>query len=224
MATPSNYQQRILGEVTNSTEFNDACLSFLQLYKENLTQAGAKASGTLIDSVITKWRVEFKNSLVNVIIRLPEYWYYVEEGRKPTQGGGNGQLLTAILEWMQQKKRAGLWGISRSETPKRNAAVALAKARERRGAQVGGRRSLVEVYGSRYTKEDIGVAYVITQLIHYYGYYAADHHGKHILRDTKHEATSNGTMQKILNGIKDHYGNAIIVELAPIKNIKITGQ
>jgi hypothetical protein len=35
---------------------------------------------------------------------MQDYWYYVENGRKPTKGGGKGELYKNIYEWITYKR------------------------------------------------------------------------------------------------------------------------
>ena len=40
----------------------------------------------------------------NLSILMNDYWLYVENGRKPTAKGGDGQLYKNIYEWIQNKQ------------------------------------------------------------------------------------------------------------------------
>jgi hypothetical protein len=40
----------------------------------------------------------------NLSIMMEDYWQYVENGRKPTTQGGDGQLYKNIYEWIQNKQ------------------------------------------------------------------------------------------------------------------------
>jgi len=37
-------------------------------------------------------------------VLMQDYWFYVENGRKPTKGGGNGELYKNIYEWITYKR------------------------------------------------------------------------------------------------------------------------
>jgi hypothetical protein len=39
----------------------------------------------------------------NLSIKMQDYYFWVENGRKPTQGGGDGQLYKNIYEWITNK-------------------------------------------------------------------------------------------------------------------------
>ena len=39
----------------------------------------------------------------NLSIKMQDYYFWVENGRKPTQGGGNGELYKNIYEWITNK-------------------------------------------------------------------------------------------------------------------------
>lgn len=70
-------------------------------YKDKLNNEGITASGKLANSVKTFFT--HKGSIYEVGLSLEEYWKAIEEGRKPTENGGNGELRRAILEWIRVK-------------------------------------------------------------------------------------------------------------------------
>ena len=51
---------------------------------------------------------------------MQDYWYYVENGRKPTTGGGDGELYDNIYEWITYKRPLQL---KISQSPNRIAAT-----------------------------------------------------------------------------------------------------
>ena len=69
--------------------------------RNNLTKNKSNASSQLLQSMIGE--VTTPPTGYNLSIMMQDYWFYVENGRKPTQGGGNGQLYKNIYEWIQNK-------------------------------------------------------------------------------------------------------------------------
>jgi hypothetical protein len=53
-------------------------------------------------------------------VLMQDYWFYVENGRKPTKGGGNGELYKNIYEWIQNKREMQM---KISQSPDRIAAT-----------------------------------------------------------------------------------------------------
>ena len=70
-------------------------------YQDNLIRSDRVASGDLLNTV--EYEVKDKNGTYTVSLRLQDYWKWVESGRPPTEKGGNGDLRTAILEWITIK-------------------------------------------------------------------------------------------------------------------------
>lgn len=70
------------------------------LYRDELQNIDAKASGTLQSF---KVGVEWDGSTLYVKFLLPDYWYYIEEGRGPTVNDEGGVLYPKILQWVQDK-------------------------------------------------------------------------------------------------------------------------
>ena len=67
------------------------------LYKRKLTDKGINASYTLLNSVETT--AKRNDDVFTVSISLEDYWYYVENGRKP----GKFPPINKILEWIRVK-------------------------------------------------------------------------------------------------------------------------
>ena len=65
-------------------------------YRENLLSHDRKASGRLLDSISVT--VETSGTVVEVRMRLEEYWKYVEEGTRP-----HWPPRDAILRWIEVK-------------------------------------------------------------------------------------------------------------------------
>lgn len=70
-------------------------------YKNRLDNEGITASGKLSESV--KMVFNQNGALFEVSLQLEQYWKAIEEGRQPTQNGGNGELRRAILDWIKVK-------------------------------------------------------------------------------------------------------------------------
>lgn len=68
-----------------------------ELYKRNLLEDDAKASGNLINSV--KYIYEQRGNSYAVSLSLNDYWKYVEYGRKP----GKWPPPSAIRKWIEIK-------------------------------------------------------------------------------------------------------------------------
>jgi hypothetical protein len=70
-------------------------------YKQNLKNNDRVASGNLLNTV--EYEVKDKNGTYTVSLKLQDYWKWIESGRPPTTGGGNGDLRAAILKWIEVK-------------------------------------------------------------------------------------------------------------------------
>lgn len=73
-------------------------------YKSNLKANGHKATGNLINSITSHITVNGYEYAIE--LNLADYWYYVENGRGPTQTTAPSQptLREKILEWIKVKK------------------------------------------------------------------------------------------------------------------------
>lgn len=95
------------GEVSDSTKLYQLIKDLLDAYKNNIENAGAVAQGDLVNAATyeaNKWTLKWKGETLTLVLRLPEHWKYIEEGRGPTQKGEGGKLYPAILEWVKVKK------------------------------------------------------------------------------------------------------------------------
>ena len=89
----------------------DTCSLIAQNYRNELTNQNHVASGQLSRF---DYKVEYTNDMFTLLYILPLYWYYIEQGRKPTVNGQGGVLYPAILKWIGEKNivpRAGKNGI-----------------------------------------------------------------------------------------------------------------
>lgn len=94
------------GEVTDSTKMYQLIKDLLDAYKRNIEQADAVAHGDLRaaatyenDSFTLRW----KGETLALVLRLPEHWRWIEQGRPPTVNSEGGVLYDAILEWINVK-------------------------------------------------------------------------------------------------------------------------
>ena len=69
--------------------------------QNNLLKNKSNASSSLSQSITPE--ITQPATGYNLSIMMQDYWFYVENGRKPTQGVGNGQLYKNIYEWIQNK-------------------------------------------------------------------------------------------------------------------------
>lgn len=69
-------------------------------YKSELVNANAVATGTLANFT---YDVDLRDAGLTVVFNLPEYWYYIEEGRQPTRNPGDGTVLQRIRQWIDDK-------------------------------------------------------------------------------------------------------------------------
>jgi hypothetical protein len=74
---------------------------FIKQLQNNLLKNKSNASSSLSQSITPE--ITQPATGYNLSIMMQDYWFYVENGRKPTQGGGNGQLYKNIYEWIQNK-------------------------------------------------------------------------------------------------------------------------
>lgn len=68
-------------------------------YKRELKNVDAVASGTLYNF---KWDIKNDNTL-KLVFYLPEYWRYIEFGRRPTKNDGDGSVRRGIYNWILDK-------------------------------------------------------------------------------------------------------------------------
>ena len=77
------------------TTLNPLINEFVNIYKNNLQPK--KASGELINQ--TKGKIKVNGKWLYVVLTLPEYWKYVEYGRRP----GKFPPPDVIKEWIRVK-------------------------------------------------------------------------------------------------------------------------
>lgn len=74
---------------------------FIKKYKASLEKNGRRATGNLLNSIVANVRVGDNN--IQVILSLADYYQWIEDGRPPTTGSGDGRLEAEILEWIKAK-------------------------------------------------------------------------------------------------------------------------
>lgn len=68
------------------------------------------ASGSLLESVEVQWEGSIDNGDLELVVRMDDYWYFVENGRKP----GRMPPIAPIDKWVVQK--AGLSNVVRDQS------------------------------------------------------------------------------------------------------------
>lgn len=125
------------GEVSDSTQLYQLIKDLLDAYKQNIQKAGAVAQGDLVNAATyeaNKWTLKWKGETLTLVLRLPEHWKYIEEGRGPTLSSGGGVLYPAILEWVKVKKIVQRADPKTKKVPKiEQVAYAITKKIHKRG-------------------------------------------------------------------------------------------
>jgi hypothetical protein len=94
------------GEVTDSTKLYQLIRDLLDTYKQNITEANAIAHGDLVNAATyetNQWTLRWKGETLALVLFLPNYWRWIEQGRPPTQQSEGGVLYPAILDWIRVK-------------------------------------------------------------------------------------------------------------------------
>lgn len=169
------------------TAFYDGAAELVRMYKQELELQRVNASGELSRSL--DFDVDFDANDIALYFIYNSYGYYINEGRRPT-GGGGGQKWTNSLQdiqnWIQNKMSRGWW------IPRNNKPI------------------------PRTPQEIKSVAWVIRRSIHNSGFYKPNHHGLHILEQVLQKAEASGLIDKMVNNIVQAYDNQINVEIEKI--------
>jgi hypothetical protein len=75
---------------------------FIAQMQNRLRIKKTNASSSLAQSI--QPQIKPTQTGYNLSILMNDYWLYVENGRKPTTKGGDGQLYKNIYEWIQNKQ------------------------------------------------------------------------------------------------------------------------
>lgn len=86
--------------IEKSPELYNIAEKLANLYRLELEKAGAVATGNLKNF---NYDVKLDQDMLKLVFELPDYYYYIESGRKPTKRGEGGVLVKAIYEWIQDK-------------------------------------------------------------------------------------------------------------------------
>lgn len=76
---------------------DEYCMEFKRVYKDKLEKDGKRATGALIDNMETEIKVS--GTTISVVLNVADYYYYVENGRKP----GKFPPVLKIKKWIQDK-------------------------------------------------------------------------------------------------------------------------
>ena len=97
---------KLYGEVSDMTSLYQLVKDLLDTYKANIEKAGAVAEGSLRTAAtysMNQWDFKWKGETLSLVLRLPDHYYYIEEGRGPTHNNDGGELLKAIMKWIEVK-------------------------------------------------------------------------------------------------------------------------
>lgn len=86
--------------IEKSPELYNIAEKLASLYRLEIEKAGAVATGRLKNF---DWNIKLDQDTLKLVFTLPDYYYYIEKGRKPTKRGEGGVLVKAIYEWIQDK-------------------------------------------------------------------------------------------------------------------------
>ena len=89
-----------LENTVNLTKLYDYADELAKMYKIEIQNADAKASGQL--QAFTH-NITWNGETLKLTFDLPLQWYYIENGRRPTQKSEGGVLLPIIREWIKKK-------------------------------------------------------------------------------------------------------------------------
>lgn len=93
-----------------SPKLYDIGLEIALNYKNELRRKNAVASGDLINF---QWDITPSENGLKLQFFLPEYWRYIEYGRRPTKNKGDGKLHEKIERWIDEKGITPKDGISK---------------------------------------------------------------------------------------------------------------
>lgn len=166
------------------TPLYDGAAELVRMYKQELERQRVNASGSLSDSA--DFDVDFNEDSIVLYFIYNSYGYYINEGRRPTGGGGGQKWANSVQEisnWMRNKMSRG-WFV-----PRNNHTI------------------------PRTDKEIKSVAYAIVRKIHKEGFYSPNHQGLHILQTVLDRAEATGLLDRMVDSIVKQYDKEISVEI-----------
>ena len=183
-------RQHIIGQLVDPNALYNLAMELATQYQKNLEAAKVNATGAL-SRAATNYIFTWKGNTLMLVFRLPEEWYYVEHGRKPTSGVTGKPWPNAvedIIQWIRIKRIAPRSEMRTARVPRTRKPIPKAE-QERRMAQA------------------------IVRKIHREGFYSPNHQGKHLLEQSIEEVEIKERLKGILI---DAFGKEIKVELADI--------
>ena len=166
------------------TPLYDGAAELVRMYRDELELQKVNASGSLSRSA--DFDVDFNEDNIVLYFIYNSYGYYINEGRRPTGGGGGQSWSNSVQEisdWMRNKMSRG-WFI-----PHRNNKI------------------------PRTDKEIKSVAYAIVRKIHKEGFYSPNHQGLHILQTVLDKADANGLIDRMIDSVVKQYDKEVTVEI-----------
>ncbi len=166
------------------TVLYDGARELVNLYRQELQTQKVNASGSLSNSA--DFDYDFDEDSIVLYFIYNSYGYYVNEGRKPT-GGGGGQPWTNSLQdiqnWIQNKISRGWW------IPRNNKPIPTKPNEIKR------------------------IAWVIRRKIHQKGWYNDNSSGLHILEKVLNDAQAKGIIDRMIDSVVKGFDDEISIEL-----------
>ena len=108
------------GQVELSTDVIDVLLKkYIKKWQDNLTKYNHRASDNLFQSIGSNngdygFRVEQSNGVISIVLYLPNYYLWTDQGRLPTERDENGEVrksLQGLTGWISRKGLIGASGL-----------------------------------------------------------------------------------------------------------------
>lgn len=181
-------RQRIIGQLVDETALDELAMDLATKYQHLLQEENINASRELSKAAIN-YIFKWKGDVLQLVFRLPEYWYYVEHGRNATSGVTGQKWVDPvgdIMRWIDYKKLT-------PTTPMRSARVPAVK--KQLSAEDKKRK----------------MAQAIVRKIHREGFYSPNHHGKQPMEKA---ILATQIKERLVGILVDAYGKEIRVELS----------